>query len=153
MSSYISQADKTALSQVFYNIHDTFARPIAMYKNAQQVVISTNPDNNAFFPGAPFNDTIQNVVQSGVFQARIKYMTREDLQFFETSAAGKGSDQNTLKIEAGMVRIKLDPTGSAYLADATRVRFDNDNFEIVTSKRPHGLFTPQFDTYFLKKIN
>jgi len=153
MSSYISAADKLALAQPFYNIHDTFKVPIVMYKDAQQVVISTNPQHNAMFPGAPFNDTLQNVTQSGVFNARIKYMAKEDLDFFNTTTRGKGEDQNTLKIEMGMVRLKLDVTGSAYLSDATRVVFDGDVFEPMTSKRPHGLFVRDFDTWYLKKIN
>lgn len=152
MSSYIPDSDKILLAQPFYNIHDTFSRPIAMYKNSEEVVINTNPNNNIFFPDAPFNDQIQNIIVSGMFNARIKYMTREDLNFFANSR-GDADDQITIKIEMGMVRIKLDATGAAYLFDAKRVKFDNDIFEPVTSKRPHGLFISDFYTFFLKKIN
>jgi hypothetical protein len=52
-----------------------------------------------------------------------------------------------------MVRLKLDVSGSAYLADAKNVVFDGTMFEKATSKRPHGLFTGQYYTYFLKKVN
>ncbi len=152
MSSFISDADKILLAQPFYQLHDTFSRPIAMYKKEQEVVINSNPNNNIFFPDSPQSDQVQNIIVSGMFNARIKYLTKEDLQFF-AKAPGSSEDQITIKLEAGMVRLKLDVTGSQYLFDAKRVVFDEDIFEPVTSKRPHGLFVPDFYTFFLKKIN
>jgi hypothetical protein len=101
MPSFFTAAEKAALSQPFNDINDTWKQPIVMFKSVSEVVISTNPDHNPFFPGAPGNDTVQTITQSGVFQARIKYMTREDLGFFNTTTQGYGSDQNTFKIEEG----------------------------------------------------
>lgn len=148
-TSYLSQSEQESLNNEFNNLHETFGLPVVMYKTAQQVVISTNPSHSALFPGAPSNDVIQNVVQSGVFKARIKYGTREDLVPF----GGLGSQQPIIRLAEGEVRIKLDPTGSAYLADATRATFDGKEFDVITESRPHGLVgSHNFFTYYLKIV-
>lgn len=153
MSSLISPQEKTCLAANFFNIADTFSRPVTFFKTAQEVVISTSSENNLYFPGAPDNDVIQEVIQSGVFAARIKYDPKEVLTLFGGAQEGNGADQITAKIQNGWVRLKLDATGAAFMANTTRARFDGDIFEVMTSKRPHGLFDPQFETYYLKKLN
>lgn len=152
MSSYIPQAAKTVMQDQFNTLHDTFARPITVYRTAQEIVISTSETNNVFYPDAPTNDQTNTVINSGVFQARIKYNPKQDLAFLGGNTRD-GNDQITLKTMEGVVRLKLDPTGAAYLNGAKNVRFDNAIYEIFSSDRPHGLFTPNFETFYLKKIN
>lgn len=154
MSSILSNAVKNLYQTQFNLIHDTFARPILIFRQGQNVVISSNPGNNQFFSNAPFNDTVQTVAVSGSFNARILYSKREDLEMFEPFGIRKlGGDQVNIQKEAGAVRIKLDPTGASYLFDAKRCTFDGDVFTIRTSKRPHGLFTPNFYDFYLQKEN
>jgi hypothetical protein len=74
-------------------------------------------------------------------------------QSFVSAKVGGGEDQIPARLELGMVRIKLDPAGASFISDAKRVQFDNDTFQIMTSKRPHGLFDPKWYTFFLKKLN
>lgn len=154
MSSLIPSGVKAIYENKFNLIHDTFSRPISIYRQAQTIVITSNPANNALFQNAPFNDQVQNVAVSGVFNARILYSKKEDLQMFTPFGIRKlGGDQVNLQNEQGQVRIKLDPTGASYLFDAKRVEFDGDIFTIRTSKRPHGLFTPYFYDFILQKEN
>lgn len=152
MPSYFTDADKTSLTNEFYNIADTWGRPVCMFKTAAQVVILSNPDNNSFFPSAPFNDKVENIIVSGVYQARIQYNPKQDLSFLASNEAGGGNTQETLKASNGIVRLKLDYSGAAYLQDATRVTFDNSEFEVFTDPRPHGLFAPIFKTFYLKRV-
>jgi hypothetical protein len=151
--SYLTNSQKTNWNNEFNNIHATFARPIAIYKTAKQIVINPNPDNNIFFQNAPFNSEVETIQQSGIFQARIKYGTRENLTPFNSIQYRGASEQNMIRLEEGEVRLKLDPTGAAFLAGAKRVTFDGTIFDVVTSKRPHGLFDPNFETFYLKKLN
>jgi hypothetical protein len=69
------------------------------------------------------------------------------------ASKGEAADQVLLKKEEGLVRIKVDATGAAFLFGTTRVEMDDDIFDMRTSKRPHGLFKPDFYTFFLKKVN
>ena len=137
-------------------IHDTFARPIFIFRQSENIIITTNPSNNSLFSNAPFNDQVQNVAVSGIFNARILYKDMEPLGEYEPFGIRKlGGDQVNLRKEEGMVRIKLDPTGASYLFDAQRVQFDGTIFSIRTSKRPHGLFAnpPRFYDFYLQKEN
>jgi hypothetical protein len=131
------------------DLHATFARPISIFRQAQKIIISTTPNHNFIWDSSPTNDIVSNVAVSGVFQARIAYNKLQNRNQF---GADKG-DQVNFKIFEGDVRIKLDPTGAAFLDGATRAEFDGGIFEITTSVRPHGLFVPNFYTYFLKKLN
>lgn len=149
MASILTESEKNSLSNQFFDLHDTFSKPIVAFKNAEELVMSTNIENNMFFPNAGTSDIAQNIIVSGIFNARVKYISKEDLRFFNG-----GADQNTLKIEEGMVRIKVDETGSNFIKDSTRIKFDGTLFESVTSPRPHGLFGPsKFYTYYLKRID
>lgn len=152
-TSYLTQAQKTSYNNEFNNLHATFGRPISIYQKAQEVVVVSNPANNFFFNGAPTNDIEDSIVQSGVFLARIKYGSRENLTPFNTNQQNNASDQINIRLQEGEVRIKLDPTGAAFIAGADRIVFDGTIFENVTSKRPHGLFDPNFETFYLKKLN
>lgn len=148
MESYLTDARKDFLGNQFYNLHATFARPITIYQTAQETVLVENTDNNYLYAAAPFNTTTTKVVQSGVFGARILYGKRETLSPF----AGGGESQNNIRLSEGEVRFKLDPTGAAFIKGCERVTCDGTIFDLVTDKRPHGLFLPKFETYYLKKV-
>ena len=147
-TSLISAADKGSLNNVFNDIHQTFGRPITIYQSAQEVVLVTNPDNNFLYQSAPMNSLTSTVIQSGVYLARVLYGKREELVPF----AGGGLAQNQVRLSEGEVRIKLDPTGAAYLAGAERIQFDGNTFMVNTDSRPHGLFDPNFKTFYLKRV-
>ena len=148
-TSYLSDAQKTALNDQFNNLHATFARPITIWKTAQQIIISTNPDNNTIFGGAPDNNEVLVVQQSGVFMARVLYGKRQEPSTFNST----NSAQNNLWLQEGEVRIRLDPTGAAFLEGAKNVTLDGFVCEVVPNKRPHGLFNPNFYDFFVKKEN
>lgn len=153
MADLFSSSEKIELSNPFNDIHDTFSRPIYIYKVADQVVIYNNPNHNFIWDAAPENSETQTTVVSGQFDARIKYGTEQKKDNFSSETRNNAEEQNTSELELGMVRIKLDPSGAEFLIGAKRIKFDDEIFEIKTSKRPHGLFTTQFYTFFLKKIN
>jgi hypothetical protein len=151
---FISLSDQAIIGEPFNNLHATFARPITIFRDENQVIINTpSPNDNFLFPGAPNNSFISGVQVSGIFLARIKYPEKQALNFFSTSV-GTSQDQINIRKEDGLVRIKLDPTGATYLQGAQRVILDGDLFTIDTSKQPHGLVSIiQFYTFYLKRDN
>jgi hypothetical protein len=154
--SFISQKDADALNDEFFRLHATFARPITIWKTAKQIVLSTNPSNNFLFESTPFNDQVQNIQVSGVFNARVQYpkkMTTVPFVTLNTKDKG-GMDQVFIQRDEGDVRIKVDATGMAYLMDAKRVTLDGDIFDIAIAKRPHSLLgAPKFYDFLLTRIN
>lgn len=146
--SYLTSSQKLTLNNEFFNLHDTFARPIVIYQTAYETIISSDPNANILFDKAPFNGIQHRVIQSGVFQARILYGKKETLGQF----AGVASDQTPLLLEEGDVRIRVDATGAALISSSERVTFDSAIFDVQTSIRPHGLVgPPNFFDFYLKK--
>lgn len=145
--SFLTPAFKNQLNNTFNDLHATFGRPIAIFRTALEIVIENSASNNYLFDQAPFNSAKTEVVQSGVFLARILYGKKELLNPFQVQS----NEQNMIRLQDGEVRIKLDPTGASYLGNCERVRFDNTLFTVDTPKRPHGLFDPNFQTFFLRR--
>lgn len=150
---YLTPSQSLSLSNEFFRLHATFARPIVIFQTATHTVISTNPSNNFLFDNAPFNSPTTNVINSGIFQARILYGKKETLNPFGTVQRNNASDQNGIRLEDGEVRIRLDATGAAFLSSCERVTFDNTIFDVETTQRPHSLVgPPNFFDFYLKKI-
>lgn len=147
--SFLTPSQEDSLGNVFFDLHATFARPVVIFQTATETIISTNPAHNFLFPQAPTNDVVQNVIQSGVFQARILYGKKQPSGPFASFKQG----QPVIELEDGEARIRLDATGSAYLAAAERVTFDGNILRVVTSARPHGLFAPKFNDFYLRKLD
>ena len=151
-TSFLTTSQKNTLNNVFNDIHATFGRPITIYKTALETVMVTNPDNNYLYQGAPDNSITSKVIQSGVYLARIKYGTKEMLTPFNTTQRNNAAEQNMIRLSEGDARIKLDPTGAAFLVDCEKVQFDKTIFNVESDPRPHGLFDPNFQTFFLKRV-
>lgn len=153
MPSFLTPSEKAALEQQITNIHETFARPLFIFKLANETVITENPEHSYVFDAGPTQSVTTQVIQSGMFSGRILYEKKQPIGLFESLRGGsRGTDQVYMGRDEGLVRLKLDPTGSAFMADATRVRFDDTIFQIDTSPRPHGLFNPKWTTFYLKRL-
>lgn len=151
--SYLSDAVKQAANNEFNNLHATFARPITIWKTAEQIIISTNPENSTIFAGAPDNNETIVVQQSGTFMARVLYGKKQEPSMFNSAQWRNSAEQNNLWLQEGECRIRLDPTGAAFLEGAKNVTLDGFVCEVVPNKRPHGLFTPNFYDYLVRKEN
>lgn len=145
--SYISTGLQGSLNNRFNDLHATFARPIAIFKTAKEIVVSTTNNHNFLFNNAPTNDIVQEVVQSGVFMARVLYGKKQSNMPF----AAANAMQPGIQLELGEVRLRLDPTGAAYFDGSDRAKVDGNILKVTSSTRPHGLFAPNFyDLYFRK---
>ena len=153
MADLFTPAQKAAFEQTQQDIHDTFARPITVYKNSQKIVIFSNPEHNFIFDSGPNQTTTEDVIVSGVFYARILYKPDQKDDMFRGGDGSLRQDQLFQEKPKGEVRLKLDPTGAAFLNQATRVEFDGTIFNITADQRPHGLFTPKFYNFYLTRLN
>ena len=147
MSSLLSAAQKAALQSRFGDLHDTFARDIYIYKEAQNVSITTSPNYNPKYDkNSVLSQTVTKKVQKETFKARITYDTDRAEPYVSSPEI---DSQLKLKIPDGSVRIKIDQTGYNYIKEAKRIEFDGRRFSIESDVRPHGLFEPTYYTFFL----
>lgn len=151
MPSLLTDAEKAELEAITQDVADTFARPIVYYKFPQEVVLVESSNHNFLYEGAGSNTSIQYVQQSGIMNARILHGKKQDLASLRILGNLAGGDHALL--QEGECRIKIDATGKAIFENAQRVIIDDEPYEFNSARRPHGLFSPKFMTYYLKKTS
>lgn len=142
MSSFISDDLKAKLAEQFNHLHDTFARDIIVYKEAQKVVISTDPNYNYIYNETGSGQNIQNVPQKQVFKARVLYSTGGEIEYMSKTKVGVDR----------RVRIKLKKEDYAQIQGVKRIELDGRMFLIDSDARPHGLFDVNFYTMHLNPV-
>jgi hypothetical protein len=151
MAEFLSPSERASIAANLLDLHDTFGRDIVVYKEAQKVIVSTDPSYNYLYRNAgSTTPNVQNVPVRKVFKARIRYDTDRSLEYFgetDTQVKVNRPDPNS------MVRIKLKIEDYEYIKSAKRMEFDGRMFHIESDPRPHGLFdVVQFVTLFLRPI-
>ena len=126
------------------DMHDTFARTIYAYKEAQKVIVSTDPNFNYLYNNVKGVSQIVRKTQFEALSARILYVDKNMEEMYNVDS------QIKVERDIGEVRIKLNAEGYAYFKDAKRVEIDGRLFFKVTDVKKHGLFRPKFFTYYLR---
>ncbi len=151
MTDLFSESEKSEVSANLLHLHDTFGRDIVVYKEAQKVIVSTDPNYNYLYnSGGATTESIENTPVRKVFKARIRYDTDRSLEFY-------GEANSQVKINRGdpgnSVRIKLKKEDYDYIKEAKRIEFDGRMFHVDSDARAHGLLSAvQFYTLFLRPI-
>ena len=151
MTDLFSDSDKSEIASNLLHLHDTFGRDIVVYKEAQKVIVSTDPNYNHLYNSAGSSTTsVKNVPVRKVFKARIRYSSDRSLEFY-----GEANSQVKVnRSDSGNdVRIKLKAEDYNYIKGAKRLELDGRMFHVDSDGRAHGLFdTVQFYTLFLRPI-
>jgi len=144
MASFLTAAQKASYEAVMQDMHDTFARTIYAYKEAQKVIVSTDPNFNYLYNNVKGVSQIVRKTQFEALSARILYVDKNMEEMYNVDS------QIKVERDIGEVRIKLNAEGYAYFKDAKRVEIDGRLFFKVTNVKKHGLFRPKFFTYYLR---
>ena len=146
MASLISAAEKAVYSQVLVDLADTFEVDITIYKMPTETVITTDDNYNQFFKNS--EAFIEYTPNSQTFKARLLFNKKQELQH---DNQGAQSQQIDLTQELGELRIKVRPEAVEWLQSNQNITVNGENFELASAPRPHGLFTTQFYTFYLKR--
>jgi hypothetical protein len=143
MASLISNTDKINYANVFNDIHDTFSRPIYIWKTPKKVVVATNSSHNFLYEDQE-SLGVSYIPVSGVFDARIEW-----------GDASKLIPNPDIKpeIRGNVCRIKVKKDAAEFLSDAKQIEIDGRKMESIGTSRPHGLFAIDFYTLFFKESN
>ena len=151
MSDLFTSSEKSDIAANLLHLHDTFGRDIVVYKEAQKVVVSTDPNYNHLYNSAGATTTsVENVPVRKVFKARIRYATDRSLEYYGEANAQVKVDRSD---PGNNVRVKLKKEDYDYIKDAKRIELDERMFHVDSDARAHGLFDAiQFYTLFLRPI-
>jgi len=150
----IGELERLEYSGAINDLHETFCRPILVYKTPLETIISTDVNFNYYYNGPDgqgSEDYVEYTPVSGTVCARILYDKSLD-----SLKEVKGRMGQNFKVDAdgGLVRIKVrDEDYDTYFTNLKDVQFDGYQFENWQTPRPHGLFDPNFRTLFLKIKN
>jgi len=144
MADLISDEQKLAYGNVFNDIHDTFARPIIIYKIPIKTVISSNLNYNFAYGNEQEGMDVVYTPVSGIFQARISWLDPSALNGFKEIKE---------EIHGNVVKLKVKKDVFDFLDNAQRVEIDGRTVQFFGSSQPHGLFGIDFYNMFYEESN
>ncbi len=149
MSSLFTDAEKAALQADFQSVIDTFVRPLTVYQDAAQTVVVNSADYNPYTSNNQNSTEITYTPVASTVSGRIMWDKLQELKFVrpEVAAQIKVTDQT-----ARAVRLKVDGSGYALLVNAKRVQIDGVLCLPDSNPRPHGLFAPDYWTFYFVRV-
>lgn len=155
VDSILSSSEKAEMVSDFNKVVDVFVRPIYVYQEATMTVVITDPNYNPIDGYNQNNVNVTNVANYSLISGRVLYDKQQEWAFVRPYV-GRGPNEGQLKIKdqtTRSVRIKVDVTGYALLNTAKKVQVDGELFDLESIARPHGLFMPNYYTfYFVRSL-
>ena len=140
----ISEAEKADYRSAFLDMHESFGRPITVWKTAERAVVASEASYNFVYDT---NVTSETIPLSGQFLARIQWdnPTKE--------ALGEVPDYIRAKIRGNFCRLKVLPDCWEFISGYDKVVIDGRNCFLVGTARPHGIVDNQFLSIYFVESN
>tara|TARA_R100000808_G_scaffold4839_1_gene15262 strand:+ start:19314 stop:19760 length:447 start_codon:yes stop_codon:yes gene_type:complete len=148
MPSLLTDAQKTAIANVFDDMHDTFARDITVYQKKNKIFVATNDTYNALYKRIKDAKTTRTEVTSTTVKARILYVDKQ----IERDMGGLKAQIN-VPLSEGIVRIKIEKSGYDLFKKAQEVEIDGARYNIISDDSAIGPFVVKFYTLYLQRSN
>lgn len=145
--SYLSDADKSSISADFQAAVSTWFRPLVIYQEAQKTVVVSDPNWN---PIEAWNQNNTNVVNTPVFSTvsgRILWDKQQEWKYMKPYE-GQQAQLKVKDATSRSCRIKVDQSGYSLLVTAKKVEVDGVLLDPESQPRPHGVFAPDFWTFY-----
>lgn len=136
------------INTAFMAMHNFFAsrRPLFyVYGQNQQLLITDNPNNNAFFNDAVNNATVTNIATSGLILCRV-YETTNDMDTVPENEVYVRGPLGTLNITTDITGKNL--LDAALLANQ-QVVFNGATYRVASDSANYGLLNRPFYDYKL----
>jgi hypothetical protein len=144
MASFLDNLQKENIKNIIDSIHDTFSRPITVYKLGKKTTLSSSTSYNSLYKTKGNQLPNSEVIQvSKVINARIKYVKIDQEYFYQESS------QEKIIIPQGSVLIKVNYEDYMYIKDAKTVELDTKTYKISSPGKPEGMFGPQYYQFLL----
>jgi hypothetical protein len=141
MAGYLTDKQKAGYSKAFQKLHDTFARPVKVWKTPERVVISSDVNYN-FLYNEQESIEVSYTPISGIFDCRIQW---------QDPSRTMGWPEIREEIRGNICRIKARKDFVGFISDAERIEIDGRPVQPMGTNRPHGLFNVDFYTLFFKE--
>ena len=153
MSEWLGDAAKAVYEAAAQKTFDTFKRGFNLYIEGQTANISTNPAYSRFgqHDQNVFNPAVNP--QAFIVSGTIFYPNQQPWDYVEPQSR-TAYQQDKLRESFGQIRIKVDGSGYALMAQCKLINVDGFNFKLTTNARPHSVFGPPTRyTFYLVKVD
>lgn len=145
MASFLSDPEKNEISNVFNEIHDTFARDVTIFQRDNEIFVATNGAYNALYSRIKDAPTTRTKVNRTTVKARILYAQQQREMNLP------GSSQVNVQMSEGSVRVKIDEAGYKLFTKASKIEIDGEVFRIVSDPAKAGPFSVTFYILYLRR--
>jgi hypothetical protein len=141
MAGYLTEKQKSGYAKPFQKLHETFARPVVVWKTPERIVISSDPNYN-FLYNDQESIEVNYIPVSGKFDCRIQW---------QDPSKTMGWPEIREEIRANVCRIKAKKDFVDFINNAERIEIDGRPVQSLGTNRPHGLFNIDFYTLYFKE--
>lgn len=148
--SLLTDAEKAYIAADFQSAVSTFFRPLVIYQEAEKTVIVSDPKWNPIDAWNQNDTSVQNTPVLSTVSGRIFWDKQQEWKYLKPYA-GQGTDQAQIKVKDQVTRscrVKVDQSGYNLLVTAKKVEVDGVMLDPESQPRPHGLFAPDFWTFY-----
>jgi hypothetical protein len=141
MPSFVSNEEKLSWANEFNNLHDTFARPVTVWKTPERIIISSSSNYNFLYnEQEPLE--VKYIPVSGIFDCRIQW---------QDPSKTMGWPEIREEVRGNICRIKAKKDFVDFISDAEKIEIDGRPVQSLGTNRPHGLFNIDFYTLFFRE--
>jgi|688.fasta_scaffold1375852_1 hypothetical protein len=141
MPSLVDENSKLVYASLMNDIHDTFARPVIVWKTPERTIISSDISYN-FLYNEQDSVSVSYQPVSGIFDCRIKWGDASELG---------GIPEIKEEIRGNFCRVKVKKEMLDFISDAERIEIDGRVVQQVGTSRPIGLFDIYFYIIYFKE--
>jgi hypothetical protein len=147
--SLLTDAEKTSLIADFGLAVNTWERTLVIYQEAQKTVVVSDPNWNPIEAWNQNNSDITNTPVYSTVSGRIMWDKQQEWKYMKPYAGQGGEAQIKVKDQTSRAcRLKVDSSGYNLLLTAKKVEIDGVLMDPESQPRPHGLFTPNYWTFY-----
>ncbi len=146
MSNLISSTELAGLISGFNDIHDTFCRPVAIYKEPIKTAVAVDQSNFLYgFGESQVTDAFTYTEVSGVYPATIKYSDPQNVNI-------DLNDDTRSYISAGGLVIKVKKDARDFIQNGKTEKFvvDGRTFFMDSEETKHTFLNDGFYVFKLK---
>lgn len=142
MASFVSDEEKLVLGNVFNNIHDTFSRPVVVWKTPERIVVSSDVNYNFLYHEQDQSLEVNYVPISGIFDCRIQWQDPSKML---------GWPEIKEEVRGNICRIKAKKEMVDFMSNHEKIEIDGRPVQSLGTNKPHGLFKNDFYTMFFRE--
>ena len=144
MPSLLTDIEIANATGVLGDLFDTFARPIVVYKEPKKIINQIATNSLPGYGESAIKTNITYIPVSGIFDAKIKYNPKQDLELLPELKS---------RVSKGVVKIKVEREARDFIVGngkTEKVMIDGKPYNVITDDTMKKFITAEYFVFFLE---